>query len=61
VITVADLALWYLLELIRDNGLGASLEHHPALVAFADRIARRPRIAAYLASPRRPPFAPLPS
>jgi glutathione S-transferase len=60
-ITVADLALWYLLELIRDNGLGGRLAHHPALAAFAERIAKRPRIAAYLASPRRPPFVPLPT
>ena len=29
---------------------------HPRLVALHDRIARRPRLAAYLASPRRLPF-----
>jgi len=60
-LTVADLALWYVLELVRDNGLGASLPDHPALGAFADRVASRPRIAAYLASPRRPRFVPLPT
>ncbi len=60
-LTVADLALWYLLEMIRDNGLGAALDRHPALLAFAERIASRPRIAAYLKSGRRPPFTPLPA
>ena len=60
-VTVADLALWYLLEMIRDNGLGAALERYPVLVAFAERIGKRPRIAAYLKSARRPPFVPLPT
>jgi glutathione S-transferase len=60
-VTVADLALWYLLEMIRDNGFGAALERYPVLVAFAERIAKRPRIAAYLTGGRRPPFAALPS
>jgi len=60
-LTVADLALYYLLELVRDNGMGAAIDRYPALVAFAQRIASRPRIAAYLASPKRPPFAPLPT
>ncbi len=59
-LTVADLALWYLLELVQDNGLGAALETCPALRAFAGRIASRPRMAAYLSSPRRPAFAPMP-
>lgn len=59
--TVADLALYYLLETIRDNGMGEAIDRYPALVAFAQRIATRPRIAAYLASPRRPPFVPLPA
>jgi glutathione S-transferase len=60
-VTVADLALWYLLEMIRDNGFGEALDRHPALTTFAQRIASRPRIAAYLASPRRPTFTPLPT
>ena len=60
-LTVADLALWYLLELIRDNDLGAPLDHYPALVAFAARIAERPRIAAYLKSARRPALVKLPA
>jgi len=59
--TVADLALWYLLELCRDNGFGAALDQVPALAAFETRIAARPAIAAYLKSPRRPPFTPLPA
>lgn len=59
-LTVADLALWYLLEMLRDNGFGAALEGCPALEAFFGRIAARPRIAAYLASPRRPALSPLP-
>jgi glutathione S-transferase len=60
-VTLADLALWYLIELCRDNGFGAAVSAYPALVAFAGRIAERPRIAAYLKSPRRPPFVPLPA
>jgi glutathione S-transferase len=59
-LTVADLAIWYLFELIRDNHLGAGLEQHPALLAFSERIANRPRIAAYLKSPNRAAFVPLP-
>ena len=59
-LTVADLALWYLLELIQDNGLGAALDHCPALKAFVTRLAARPKLAAYLASPRRPKLTPLP-
>jgi glutathione S-transferase len=60
-VTVADLALWYLLEQIRDNGLGGALERYPALVAFVERIGSRPRSAAYLKSARRPPLVLLPA
>jgi glutathione S-transferase len=60
-VTVADLALWYLLEMIRDYGLGGALERHPALVAFSQRVGNRPRIAEYLKSARRPPLMPLPT
>ena len=59
-LTVADLALWYLVELCQDNGLGAAVARYPSLVAFAARIGQRPRIAEYVRSPRRHPFAPLP-
>jgi glutathione S-transferase len=60
-LTVADLALWYLIELCQDNGFGAAVAAYPALVAFAARIGQRPRIAEYLKSPRRHPFVPLPT
>jgi len=60
-LTVADLTLWYLLELCRDNGFGAAVAAYPALIAFGTRVERRPRLAAYLASSRRHPFVPLPS
>jgi glutathione S-transferase len=60
-LTVADLALWYLIELANDNGFGAALAGCPALAAFAARVAARPRIAAWIASPKRPPFLPLPT
>ncbi len=60
-VTVADLALYYLLETARENGMGDAIDRYPALAAFAQRIASRPRVAAYLASPKRPPFVPLPA
>ena len=60
-ISVADLALWWLLEYVRDNGFGDALAKVPALVAFAERIGARPRIAEYRKSPRRHPFVPLPT
>jgi len=59
-VSVADLALWYLVESAQDNGFGSAVEAYPALVAFAKRLAARPRLAAYLASPRRPPLVLLP-
>jgi hypothetical protein len=46
--------------MVKDNGLGAPLERCPTLTAFYGRVAARPRIAAYLASPRRPAFVPMP-
>jgi glutathione S-transferase len=54
-LTVADLALWYTLELIRDNHLGT------AFADYMDRIAKRPGIAAYLASSKRYAFTPFPA
>lgn len=59
-LTVGDLALWYLLEMTRDNGFEAAYRDCPQLVAFLGRVAARPRLAAYLASPRRPKLTPLP-
>ena len=60
-ISLADLALWYLLELVTDNGFGAALADSPSLSDFAKRVAARPKIAAYLASSRRFPLQPLPT
>jgi glutathione S-transferase len=59
-LSVADLALWYAVELAVDNGLGGGLDAHPVLKAWYGRVAARPRIAAYLGSPRRPAFQPMP-
>ncbi len=59
-ISIADLSLWYLLELATDNGFGPALSDCPGLRGLATRIAARPKIAAYLASPRRPPLNLLP-
>jgi glutathione S-transferase len=59
-VTVADLALWYAVELAVDNGLGAGLDACPLLKAWYGRVAARPRIAEYLRSARRPAFAPMP-
>ena len=60
-LSVADLALWYLLEYGRDNGFGAALGQAPELQAFEARIGARPRLAAYRTSPSRHPFTPLPA
>ena len=59
--TVADLALWYLIESCQENGFGAAVSACPLLTAFAARVAARPRLAEYLGSARRPPFVPLPT
>ncbi len=60
-LTVADLALWYLVELVRDYGFTAALAAHPRLLAHFDRISARPRVADYVRSPRRHPLAPPPA
>lgn len=60
-VSLADLAIWFLLETSRDNGFGSALAHCPHLRAFAERLAARPRIAAYLASPQRAPLVLLPA
>ena len=59
--TVADLALWYLIESCQENGFGAAVAGFPQLLAYAGRVVQRPRLAAYLGSPRRFPFVPLPT
>ncbi len=57
--SVADCALWYLIEMSTDNGFGAALGDCPKLQAFSKRIAARPNIAAYLASPKRHTLTPM--
>ena len=59
-LSVADLALWYLIEIARDNGFSSTLADCPKLNAFFERVAARPKIAAYLASPKRWPLTKLP-
>lgn len=59
-LTSADLALWYLVELCVTNGFGPAVEKYPVLQAFFERIGKRPKLAAYLASPKRPPLMPMP-
>lgn len=59
-VSVADLAIYLLLEIIRDNGFGAAIDRSPRLVGFAERVAARPRIRAYLDSPKRFPPTLLP-
>jgi glutathione S-transferase len=59
-LTLADLALWYLVELCEGNGFGAAMAGCPAVAALARNVSQRPRIAEYVKSPRRYPFVPLP-
>jgi glutathione S-transferase len=56
-VSVADIAMYFLFEILHDNGLGAAIERSPRLAAFVGRVAARPRIRAYVESPRR--FPPL--
>ncbi|MFC5462146.1 glutathione S-transferase [Massilia niabensis] len=58
-LTYADLSLFQVLEGLDyafPNALVRTLAEHPNLAAFRQRIATRPRLAAYLSSPRRLPF-----
>mgnify|MGYP001436460910 CR=1 FL=1 len=59
-LSVADLALWYLIEIARDNGFGSALSDTPKLNGLFERVAARPRIAEYLKSPKRWPLTKLP-
>jgi glutathione S-transferase len=59
-VTLADLAVFYLVELASDNGFAGALADRPRLKAHFDRTRARPRLAEYLGSPRRFPFQPLP-
>jgi glutathione S-transferase len=60
-VTLADLILYYLLELADGNGFGSAFANQPKLVAHMKRIAARPRIAAYVKSPKRHAFQPFPT
>jgi len=58
-ITYADLSLFQLLEGLDyafPKATARALAQHPNLAALRGRVAARPRIAAYLQSPRRIPF-----
>jgi glutathione S-transferase len=57
--TYIDLSLFQVVEGLRyafPRAMARQERHWPHLVALHDRVAARPRIAAYLASPRRIPF-----
>jgi len=58
-VSYADLSLFQVIAGLRyafPKAMARSEKKHPALTALYDRVARRPNIAAYLASPRRLPF-----
>jgi len=57
----ADLALFLLYENLRDNGFAATYASCPHLAAHAERMAARPDLARYLASPARFPIQLLPA
>ena len=55
----ADLSLFQLIDGLRyafPKAMAARLPQHPHVAALHASVALRPRIAAYLASPRRIPF-----
>jgi len=57
--TYVDLSLFQVVEGLRyafPRSMAKQEKHWPLLTALHDRVARRPRIAAYLKSPRRLPF-----
>ena len=58
--TYADLSLFQVVEGLRyafPRAMARQEKHWPRLIALHDRVAARPRIAAYLRSPRRLPFS----
>jgi glutathione S-transferase len=58
-LSYADLSLFQLVEGLRyafPNAAARAEKKRPHIVALHDRVAKRPRIAAYLASARRIPF-----
>ena len=59
-LTYADLSLFQVVEGLRyafPNATSTLETRCPSLVRLHDRVRERPRIAAYLASPRRLPFS----
>jgi glutathione S-transferase len=57
--TYADLSAFQMVEGLRyafPNAMARLEPKHPRLIALRDRVAKRPRLAAYLASSRRIPF-----
>ena len=59
-LTYADLSLFQIIAGLRyafPRGMKRLESGNPALTTLHDRVADRPRIAAYLASPRRLPFS----
>lgn len=57
--TYADLSAFQMVEGLRyafPNAMDGTARKVPRLIALRDRVASRPRLAAYLASPRRIPF-----
>ncbi len=58
--SIADIALWHLLEVIHDNRMATALAGCPLLTGFFTRFGARPGIAAHRASDRRYPPQPLP-
>ena len=58
-VSYADLSLFQVIEGLRyafPNAMKKVEQEHPELTRLRDRVAARPKIAAYLASPRRIPF-----
>ena len=58
-VSYADLSLFQVIEGLRyafPNAMNKIEQEHPELTALRDRVAARPKIAAYLVSPRRIPF-----
>jgi glutathione S-transferase len=58
-LSYADLSLFQIVEGLRyafPRAMKRIERSHPRAVALHDKVAVRPRIAAYLASPRRIPF-----
>jgi glutathione S-transferase len=58
-LTYADLSMFQIISGLRyayPNAMARLEKRNPALTGLHDRVRQRPRIAAYLASPRRLPF-----